>query len=997
MQTFKTILLPLLLTFQVLSLVGCDLPKPKDRPDGQTQAATFAVESPVRGSSLPVKNSNAFTFPTDKIFNFVVCLKDVAYDRIIAGHVFQVKEINKDVTTDKSGCLNWSEDMKYNYLAAPEYIQIQRTIVAKGLHRGVRQVNFAVNPWSEIEKVPDVLDADKNTIPQIISDKSLIKQVLQGMDDTNIVRNHPLYVADGNLQVTQQNISADNSGVFSLEARIAPQVQMTKLNGDVFYQALTAGKFKATLKIIHSYIDSGKNVHHLLAQTPPIDATLKNGFLTLDSGVQMVMPTRGQLILGLELNPVDGPSGLGDFQGIFVLGDFDQFKGNMPLKLNTSNAETNNFLVHSFITDPVNNLTMGAPLNPDGISGTASGTNGSVTPGFAGSTNSSSPSANGDVYERRIAVENFTYNLKSNDYQIDSALNMVMIKKFQVMIAPHIVASSDQSMNFSDSPKLRDGKYLLKMAMVHNFDYENSNTYVTSSESIVRVADGSIDTELDFVIHDLAEVVNRNNILLEIYPVDESKVQVVNGLIIPKAPKASLDSVIDTTSTLLSPTFIGTMFLSLDDANRVVHTADLQEAQHFLIKDFQPQKATGLIAKAIEQGQQTAAKALATPKTTAEFAAQNNLDLINVKQLGNKPLRQALQVNTLLGVKLDEVARYQPSRHLEDYDLKVSEMAALIHNKTPSQATMMKLCAFWGDYLTSMDKNKGGAIGANFATAFTQECVRKATSSKDFFQVERRLFVKEIEQNDPQHKPTMLHGTRQDLGIGTNFSLSAYHTQSQTSTWSMSAKGGLSLRGLSVLSMGFDGGYGISWATSNSQSKGNTVSMTSNLQLTVMQNTFALRFNKYEQCAVIHLNPHLFVKQEKAHWYSLTTNNDAAMLNSTLSDEEKAIAVTHGLLICDGTVQTTPLDRIEDYSLVFQNLNLSQTQQDMGDARNRNFYLALRSANDLEAFLAAIKGTLSSPTEGTIDQNQVQQTNGALIDLFNIGAPSAPGTYLDNN
>lgn len=1005
MPTFKTAFLSLMLTFQVLSLVGCNLPTPKQPEDATANTATFAVETPIKGSSLAVKNNNTFTFPEDKIFNFSVCLEDVAHARPIAGHVFEIKEIQKDVTTDKAGCLNWGEDLKYNYLAAPQYIKITRTIIAKGLHHGSRVVHFAINPWADLEKVPDVLDADHNDVPQIASEPTQIADVLKGFGDTGALKVHPLYVADGNLQVTQSIINTDNSGTYALEARIAPQVQMTKMNGDTYYQALTAGKFKARLKIIHSYTDNGSPVHHLLAETPVLDGTLKNGYLTLDSSVQMMLPTRGQLVLGLELSPVNGPQALGPFSGVFMIADYDVFKGNMPFKVNSSNAETPGFSVNQFISGvTAQTQTTGAAAGVKSVVAANTDTAGasSLDTPMVPSVAAPQTAGSNDVYQRRIAIEAFTHNLKSTEYQIDPALNMIVIKKFQITMAPHIVANSDQSMNYSDSPKLRDGKYLLKMAMVHNFDYDSSNTYVTSSESIIKVFDGTIDTELDFKIHDLSEVVNRNNILLELYPVAESKVKYLDGAIVPVDPHASLDSVIDTTSTLQSPTFIGTMFLSLDDATRVVHTAQMSEAGRFLNKNFLPSTPTGLISKVVAQAQQTMPKA-GTPLAPADFAAVNNLTVVNLKQMGAKNLRQALQVNTVQGTKVTSLDSFQQS-HLAQYDLTTAELSALIHGGDMPLATARKLCSFWlGDYLPAMSPSKGGAVLSSPVQSLATECMRGLSGSSadankaNFFKVEKRIFVKELEENDPNHKPTMIHGNRQDLGVATNFSLSAYHTKSQNSTWSVNSKFGLSLKGFNFLSAGLDGGYSMSWTTSDAKSSGNGVSVISTLPLTVQQNTFALRFNKYEQCAVVRLNPHLFTKQAKAHWYSSAPLDLSAMLNPRLSDLEKGQDVTHGLLICDGTLQTTPLDRVEDYSLVFQKMDLSQTQQDMGDARNRNFYMALRSSNDLVSFIAAIKGTLSSPTDGSINQDEVQQTNGAMIDLFNMAAPSSPGVYLDNN
>ena len=173
------ILFSALLSLSFLTLAGCNLPTPKDRNaltamgDSKVSTpATFRVQAMAeRSKTLETKLRGTFALPTSKIFNLQACIKDIAYDKPVLGHDFQIVETKQIITSDKNGCITWAEDIQFNYLAESKYVRIERTITGTGLHRGSRKVAFAINPWSHGENLTPVLNPDDgNNIPHLISD-----------------------------------------------------------------------------------------------------------------------------------------------------------------------------------------------------------------------------------------------------------------------------------------------------------------------------------------------------------------------------------------------------------------------------------------------------------------------------------------------------------------------------------------------------------------------------------------------------------------------------------------------------------------------------------------------------------------------------------------------------------------------------------------------------------------------------------------------------------
>ncbi|KHD88173.1 MAG: hypothetical protein OM95_10410 [Bdellovibrio sp. ArHS] len=1119
MQTSKMNLVKALLGLSLSTvLAACNLPAPKDKESENTTAATFTAQAMAdKSKALEVRVSGDFALPSSKIFNLQACLKDVAYDKVIAGHDFLIEETNTKVTSDKAGCLTWAEKIAFNFLGESQYIRIERKIKGLGLHKGVQKVAFAINPWSHGENLSPVLNPDDgNSIPALVNGAEESTKALKGFSAENKMTTRPLWVEDGRLFVTEQSLTS--AGVQLLvEMRPAPALQLTKMNGEMVLYPLKAGSFKARLKIIHVYQQNGQEIRRLLSESPVMDVKMENASLGVKSVMSLpAIPTRGQLMLGLELDPVQAPQGLTGFNGIYLLGEYDQIKGASFLRLNTLVAQTKDFKIASYINSTMAEVAQkttpviaGAPSTTTADMGTKAAPevvfdsdtyqkpkievsqlefrfirvgqektatrevfytvracvrNGldqkntrahsfkvtkyrqseSETPvsvtvktdnnscinwdesitfkyfdcqrylkGFVQIENADlgmnekldiivNPWESMGVLARdmryvdqseklilscsqenrprtQLLVEGFSYNTLSYNYNVDSLLNLTVTKKIQVKMEPRLLVYSSLAHGRGESERLRDGIYLLKMAIVQNRDYDSNNSYVAGAQKLMTVMSGQINTDVTLQTQDLKALGNRNNMLVEIYPVDEQKITLDGSALRLKDETASLDSAIDTTTGLETPTFIGPITLNIDEASRPLRVMEASSINAYLLNGQGDNANNGkfVINKIVAEGQKIALEKRQRMQARADknqFAKENNLEVINLKTADEKaPLVKALIGSSQLDERL----------LVTKADLK-----ELLEKGGLTPATAQKLCAFWAsDYFRTLHADKGGVIYDNSRMGFGMDCYNLARKDpKRFFQIEKHVMVKEVAGSQFQK------GFNQGLTVGTSFSLSTSHQTTKSRSTSISTKLGLSKKFLDLFSVGVDLSYTLSWSVSDSNSASNSISVNTSTSMTVQQNVFKVRVNKHEQCAIVRLNPVLFMKDPNAGWFS-GRRDYLSFLNARLSEEEMSSAATRGLMVCDGEIRQEPLDITENYYLIAQESNSSQ-MQDNGDARNRNFFIALRSKNDFNRFVLAMKGDAKMPTTATKEEDPAAQAAQMMEQLFQMSGPAYPGTFL---
>jgi len=1096
MQISSAYAVRILVALQTLMVMtACNLPTPKEGKNRDASIATFTAQAmPDRSRALETKVEGPFELPSSKIFNLQACLKDNAHNQQISGHDFSIRELNKTVTSDKSGCITWSENVNFNFLGESKYIRLERTIVGQGLHKGSQLVSFAINPWSHGENLSPVLNPDDgNAIPRLENDSRLGRLALQGYSAENKLIQRPLWVEDGRLFISEQSLDAKGVNLL-IELRPNISLQLTKMNGESYLRPLMAGLFKTKIQLIHSYIENGRQINRVLGESDPVTSRLENGHLALRSPISLsAIPTRGQIFLGFQIEASEGPQGLSPFEGLYLLGDYDNLKGSAFLKLHTLATKGNKFKLSQFIystieeirkdlhTENIQNdnyqkpkievsqlefrfLRVGAEklatreviysikacvrngidhkntraqtfkitkfhknqeeagqqLEVKTDDNSCLSWDESITykyfecqrylKGYVTieskdlgmrenlaivvnpwesqgliardlryvpqKENLTLSCSQENRAKTQIIADGYSYNTLSYSYDVDQFLNLTMTKKIQLKLDAKLLVYSSLSNGRSDVEKLRDGVYLLRAVVVQNKDYDTANTYVASDERFVNVLNGQINTELRFQTQDLKSLGNRNNIIIEIYPVDESKVKVADNAISLRDKSAGIGSAIDLNTGLETPTFIGPITLNIDEANRPLRMIDANSISNYLLsgqgQNIQSQRDVGL--KIIQQAQkleQNKRAYLTDNSKKEELAKLNNFHLLNIKDAdATAPLLKSLGTRSELNQNLI-VSR--------------AELAQIISEGKLSPEIAQKLCAFWSnDHLKKMYPDKGGAVPKN-SMAFGYGCLGEVHRHPEkFFLVEKQMLIQNIE------KSQFLKGFNQGLTVGTSFSLSAARTYSHTRSTSISGKFGISKKFLELFPVGLDLGYSMSWSTSESNSSGNSISVNTSTSMTVQHNVYKIRTNKYEQCATIRLNPSLFVKDGKT-WFS--RQNYLDFLNPRLTEEEKVHAITRGFMICYGEIQKAPVDIIENYYLIAQESGSSQ-MQDSGDARNRNFFIALRSSSDFERFLLGVKADLKAPSSAKKEEDPQADEHKKLEKLFQLPNAARPSVYL---
>lgn len=1078
-------------------LTACSLPKPQARltEDG---SATFYVDK-ASGELRADQDLDSFSLPKSRRYNFSVCLRDTGRSKAIQNQEFQIRETGDSVKTDLNGCLNWSERVAFNYLAQSQYIQLTRHLVAEGLHRGVREIDFAINPWSHGENLPQVLDLGKTSLPKVVTETTQVKYALLGVAGSESPsRQRPLWVEDGRSFITEQNFTPKGVNLM-FEARMNPSVKLSNMNGEVVYQALTSGLFKARVSLIHIYTQDQKETHRLLVQSPWLDSRMEGGYLSVRTPLSLsAIPTRGQLAVGLELTPINGPTGLLPFEGLYLVGEYDQLKSISFLKISSLAVGETPFKLSSYINASMDEVSQGnddnyqrpkievAPLEfkyirvgkettstrqiffnvkaclrngieqkatrsqtfkvtrfrqsesePAQVSEIKTDNSACVNwdesltfkyfdcqrylKGFIQIENADlglkqrlevavnpwetwgvlardlrySDGSNPITYDckeenrlkTQLLLDSYSYNTLSYNYDIDSVLNLSVRKKVQMKLEPKLLIYNSLSGGRSDSDKLRDGVYLFKAVVVQNKDYDTDNTYVTHTQKIVNVMNGQINTDMEFSVSDLKALGNRNNIIIAVYPVDEQKLA-------QAGPNPSnLDALIDSGSGLEIQPFIGPVVLNSDEqSSKPLRLLDASTmADYFTTGQIKASHVPAeLINSVIAQGLTQKEQALAAYKARADknvIARENHLDLVNLNDSAS-----TLALRRSFGIDPDRflwMGGMSPTP--ETYNRLLAKASAsqgqeltdLLTQGTLNESLAKKMCLYWfNDFMT-----KKKALAPYAHQALTLECLRQVQADpKNFFILEKRLLVKEL--GGFQY----LRGTNNSLSVGTSFSLSNSHSESQSRSLSLSLSAGLSYKFLEIFSLGLSGSYGLSWTTSDSQSNSNSVSVNESTSLTVQQGLFQVNLNKYEQCVSLRLNPLLFIKDTSSAWYN-RRRDFISSLNKDLSDEDKALAVTQGIMICAGQDQQGPLQAAENYYLINQDVSGSQ-MQDMGDARNRNFFIALRGSRDYARFLSAIKSGQQGPQSTDASASPQAEREQFMMELFKQNTPSSPGSLL---
>lgn len=588
----------------------------------------------------------------------------------------------------------------------------------------------------------------------------------------------------------------------------------------------------------------------------------------------------------------------------------------------------------------------------------------------------------------QIQIDNYSFTTLSYNYEVDKTLSLKVKKKVLFKIEPKVLTYSDMNKGRESIDRLRDGTYILKVAVIKNRDYDNANTLVLNQQKLVTALSGQITTELELETSDFKSLGNRNNILIELSPADESKA-VLNQ---KTQNLAELNSMIDRTSGLTSPSFLGPIVLNLDENSRILRRTDIDNMTEYFLNKDGVNKTIGLIDNIVTQGQQKLQEQLLKVQNKSgknQFAAKENLSIFNLNEK-----RSADYLAKIAGLSLRHIPR--DAGYSLDFanlvtarangQLDTAGFSNLLNTGVIGPKLGEALCAWWFfEHLPSINKSKGGSINPKAKMHMFLSCaagIKKDT--RNFFIAEKELMVLETQ---PEAK--ILKGTNHGVSVGTGFTLSNAHSNSVTRTSSISVKAGLSFKFFDALGIGLDSSYSISNATSDSLSNTNSVAVGATTSMNVQKNTMEITIKKHESCVTIRMNPRLFIKDPSEAWYN-KRRDFINVLNHDLAEAELTDAVTRGILVCSGAISNTPVKKMENYYLVVQETS-SNSIQDAGNELNRALFIGLRGDADYEKLMFAMKASNSIPDSA---QNNNDLHSIQIADIFSVfakGSGAHPG------
>jgi hypothetical protein len=1073
----------LLLTFLSLNLLGlaaCNIPAPQSRDSEGTSVATFFVTEP-KGDALTATLSKDFAIPESRTFNFTACVKDQAQSKPLVGHPFRIEDISKELKSDETGCLNWSEKVPFNFFSKPKYLDWKRQITATGLHKGTRTVRFAINPWSDNDKSQAVVNLETVTPPQLVTDSEKIKEVLRGSPGGSSVSKNSLWVNDMRIQSNEQKFTQDGV-ILSLELMAIPQLHVSAMNGEKMLRPLSQGHFKTRLYLIHTVVEGDKEIRRILAQSVPKTVAVRGGNLFIKSALKLTsIPTRGQLVLGLDISADDRDENIGNFHGVYMMGDYDQLKSAGFLKLMSIVTELKDFKISAFINSKLDEKFSDSSDDKDayvkprieiaplefkyvrvGKESTSdreiiynvkaclkNGLEQKITRGYTFSVSGFRQTAvetgkivkiktdnsscinwdetltfkyyecqkyfNGfveienkdlalkqkievainpweswgtfardlryvdskerlltdckkeNVLPSTVSLKSISYSTLSYNYEIDSLLNLTFKKKLRFKLDAAVSIFSDMARGrMESSQKLRPGVYLLKLALIKNRDYYNQKTYVSSVEKLVATLDGDIKTDIEFKTADLKALGDRNTLLVELDPVKEDKVTVDQGGNVALKEKVnSLEDIIDHNTGLVSRTFSAAMILNTDKDAQELIALDPKDANQYLVSDNLPkldETHKSVIREYIKFGEKLAIENLQVQKAQADiglFAKTNSLKHVSAKDTkGSEDFRRTLASPP---TRMNEV---QIQKELNDFATtgKISTVLG------------KGLCGYWFKNFIAKE------LWDTYAMLSLVNCDRRTDKPERLFTVEKRLFVNEIGDY------RFVKGFNAAVTEGNNITLTKSQTHSNSVTKSLTFNMGLSHKFADIFSIGVSGNYAISQSDINSESAANSTSVNTNISLLMQQNIYQLNIKRYQECSIVKIQLKHFMRGELF----------ASALSPKLKGGEKADVASRGLMICTGIDRTTPIVRNENYYLLAQDATATQ-MQDNGDARNRNFFIALRGEKEFQRLMYFMKGSIKTPQ--TADSSNDEQKNifTNLDLLLNSGSANVPGSYNDTH
>lgn len=1010
--------------------------------------ATFYVDG-IEGTSEISKVDSLYAIPKERVYNFKACIKDIMQSKAIQAHSFKVEggDEVKIVDTDEQGCLNWNESVEYNFLAQSNYIKINRTIIANGLHKGATDVQFAINPWAHGED-DKVVDPKKKSVVALSEQKEGFSAFMAENSRS------PLWAIFPRVSIVDQEYTAGGAKMLLKYQTKLSLVLKNSAGQNVQYQ-INNGAFDVEMVLYNSFIENGKETLVSLATASEKNISFSQDTLIAEFPFTLqTLPNRGQILLGVRITASSNDVGFDPFEGVYTISNTPAVKvdGVPSLAKNLSFAEVKGKLVSNNsaaaqVSNKANDVKPGLevekldikffkigaentndrqvfynvkaciksnldkrPIRDESFSVQTSEGKAAVilksnlegciswddsiwhkvfgkerfiksvvvightgfnlnqkievilNPWDSGSNfgrdqrfveNFNSLQLNPSLESAKIQFENYNFSVVNYKYEINKNLDLTLVKNGILALSAKVVNHSSLSYGRSSRESLRDGKYLLKWAVVTLDGNEEADSVISMGEKAVNIFGGDLKTNLSFKVSAFEKLNTRARLIVALYTIKETK---------NKDGKIELDR----SSGLEATPFLGTIILNRDE-----------EGQKMMrIEDNLGLGKGDLFQKLASLGSGLSNSSVAMDRV---LSGQNlkKINLANEKETLN--LRDGL-ANPL---KFYTLAKNPAYYHEAEQRPAIATSILVNFAKTGklNQELALGFCSYWfnDNYRRLALTNKSVVFDEITTQRLVQTCamaVKKDPSR--FFKIDKKLVVKKV------GGIKYVSGASTNFSVGNSFSVAKAEASSQTHTWSWSNSVGLSFELFDIFKVGSTGSYAIASATSKTDTTSSTAVINASTYMFMQTSTFNVEMTAYEECSAIRISPELFSGR------GMLSN----IFSSSMRAQEIIKVATSGFFICTGVNNTNPVVKKENYYLVSQEMSTKGGEQDAYSRENQQLFMTFRGQKDLASFLSIIQASVKGPASASSLENTTSTgVTGAVRTLGEL--PTWPGVFSD--
>lgn len=368
-----TLLKSLILLFGLPAvLTACHLPSPEKAPGSEdlndSSGSTFYFTSTKADFTKETVFHKKLLIPVSRELSLKVCVSDQLRSKSIVGHDFQIKGESTDlvVRTDANGCLIWQEKISFNFLNDEKNVTFRRQIIARGVQKGSRQIDFAINPWAETvfssvdSRVKDRVDATE------------AEKALTGTAS----KKASLWVDGLRVNIMQEQIR-DGKGTYKIELTGSVQGERSGMNGERRFFDLAAAEGIADVRLICAIHPQGKKPERrVLAEMKSIKGQfVNNGKFLIGSrfDLRQFCPSSGFNMIALSLRIDDQNSPIRPFEGLFHIGPVQNFGGPSfsvaDGEFATRFQENRDLTVDQYMTETSQVFAANGTLGTDGSGG----------------------------------------------------------------------------------------------------------------------------------------------------------------------------------------------------------------------------------------------------------------------------------------------------------------------------------------------------------------------------------------------------------------------------------------------------------------------------------------------------------------------------------------------------------------------------------------------------------------------------------------------------